>query len=200
MGPVRQGSAVDLRPDLKLQLQPFSGKDRYARRPQDGLDAHSGFTIGVMGLRPRSAGWTHIASADPTVQAKIDPKYLDDPHDANVLMAGIKEVRKIASHPALARMIVQETRPGPGVASDEEILAYIRETTQTTWHIVGSCKAGTDADAVVDPDLRVRGISGLRVMDSSIFPTSGGLNPTLTIQALAFRMAHHIETHRGEFT
>lgn len=189
---VMRSSPDEPRPDLKLQLQPFSGKDRYARRPQDGLDAHSGFTIGVMGLRPRSAGWTHIASADPTVQAKIDPKYLDDPHDANVLMAGIKEVRKIASHPALARMIVQETRPGPGVASDEEILAYIRETTQTTWHIVGSCKAGTDADAVVDPDLRVRGISGLRVMDSSIFPTIPSSNTNAPTIALGERGAQMV--------
>ncbi len=60
--------------DLKIQLQPFSGKDRYARRPQDGLDAHSGFTVGVMGLRPRSRGWTHIQTSDPLTYPKIGPE------------------------------------------------------------------------------------------------------------------------------
>ncbi len=181
---VMRSSPDEPRADLKIQLQPFSGKDRYARRPQDGLDAHSGFTVGVMGLRPRSRGWTHIASSDPVAYPKIDPKYLDDPHDANVLLAGIKAVRNVASFPALARLIVRETRPGPGTVSDAEILDYIRETTQTTWHIVGSCKAGTDDAAVVDPELRVRGVSGLRVIDSSVFPTIPSSNtnaPTIAL-------------------
>jgi choline dehydrogenase len=186
---VMRSSPDEPRPDLKLQLQPFSGKDRYARRPQDGLDAHSGFTIGVMGLRPRSRGWTHIRSADPADHPKIDPKYLDDPHDAEVLMAGIKAVRRIAAHPAMQRMIVRETRPGSETASDAEILAYIRETTQTTWHIVGSCKAGTDATAVVDPQLRVRGVGGLRVIDSSIFPTIPSSNTNAPTIALGERGA-----------
>jgi choline dehydrogenase len=181
---VMRSSPEEPRPDLKIQLQPFSGKDRYARRPQDGLDAHSGFTVGVMGLRPRSQGWTHIASPDPSVYPKIDPKYLDDPHDADVLLAGIKAVRKVASYPSMDRLIVRETRPGTDAQTDAEILDYIRETTQTTWHIVGSCMAGTHDAAVVDPDLRVRGVSGLRVIDSSVFPTIPSSNtnaPTIAL-------------------
>lgn len=181
---VMRSSPDEPRPDLKIQLQPFSGKDRYARRPQDGLDAHSGFTVGVMGLRPRSKGWTHIASSDPMVHPKIDPKYLDDPHDAQVLLTGIKEVRRVASHPGFAKLIVKETRPGAETSTDEEILEYIRETTQTTWHIVGSCIAGTHDGAVVDPDMRVRGVSGLRVIDSSVFPTIPSSNtnaPTIAL-------------------
>jgi len=71
---VMRSSKDEPRPDLKLQLQPFSGKDRYARRPQDGLDPFSGFTIGVMGLRPRSRGWVHINSPDPIEYPQIDPK------------------------------------------------------------------------------------------------------------------------------
>jgi choline dehydrogenase len=177
------------RPDLKLQLQPFSGKDRYARRPEDGLDAHSGFTIGVMGLRPFSRGWVHAASPDPFAHPRIDPKYLDDPRDARVLLAGIKAVRDLASFPSLKRLIVRETRPGEAVASDGDILDYIRETTQTTWHIVGSCKAGTDGGAVVDPELRVRGIAGLRVIDSSVFPTIPSSNTNAPTIALAERGA-----------
>ncbi len=181
---VMRSSPEEPRADLKIQLQPFSGKDRYARRPQDGLDPHSGFTVGVMGLRPRSQGWTHIASSDPEVYPKIDPKYLDDPHDAQVLLAGIKAVRNVASYPAMDRLIVRETRPGNEATTDDQILDYIRETTQTTWHIVGSCMAGTHDRAVVDPELRVHGVSGLRVIDSSVFPTIPSSNtnaPTIAL-------------------
>jgi choline dehydrogenase len=180
-------------PDLKLQLQPFSGKDRYARRPQDGLDPHSGFTVGVMALKPKSRGWVHIDSADPFVYPKIDPKYLDDPEDVQVLLAGIKAVREVASRPSMKRLIVRETRPGDSVSTDAEIIDYIRETTQTTWHVVGSCKIGTDADAVVDSQLRVHGIDGLRVADSSVFPTIPSSNTNAPTIALGERAAEIIK-------
>jgi choline dehydrogenase len=172
------------RPDLKLQLQPFSGKDRYARRPKDGLDPYSGFTIGVMALRPRSRGYVHAASADPAKHPKIDPNYLAEQDDARVLMVGIRAVRRLADAPALKRLIVRETRPGPEVTTDEQIIEYIRATAQTTWHVVGSCRMGSDGDAVVDPQLRVRGIDGLRVVDSSVFPTIPSSNtnaPTIAL-------------------
>lgn len=176
-------------PDLKLQLQPFSGKDRYARRPQDGLDPNPGFTIGVMGLKPKSRGYVHISSDDPFVHPKIDPRYLENPDDAQVLLKGIKAVRELASKPSLRDLIVKETRPGHEVVSDDEILDYIRETTQTTWHIVGSCKMGTDDQAVVDPMLRIHGIRGLRVVDSSVFPTIPSSNTNAPTIALAERAA-----------
>lgn len=182
----------EVSPDLKLQLQPFSGRDRYARRPQDGLDPHSGFTIGVMALKPKSRGWVHLDSSDPFAYPKMDPKYLDDPADAEVLMIGIKAVRDVASRPALKRLIVRETRPGEGVVTDAEILDYIRETTQTTWHVVGSCKMGTDRQAVVDPQLRVHGIDGLRVADSSVFPTIPSSNTNAPTIALGERAAEII--------
>ncbi len=157
--------------DLKIQMQPFSGRDRYARTPQDGLDPFSGFTIGVMALQPKSRGTLHIASADPLQHPRIDPNYLANPADANVLLAGIKAIRTVTESPALQKLIVRETRPGPEVTGDDELMHYIRETTQTTWHVVGTCKMGRDDMAVVDPDLRVRGVADLRVIDSSIFPT-----------------------------
>lgn len=171
-------------PDLKLQLQPFSGVDRYARRPEDGLDPHSGFTIGVMALRPRSRGYVHLASADPLAYPKIDPNYLDDPADGDVLLAGIKSVRKLVEMPALRKFVVRETRPGDNVRTDDEIRGYIRATTQTTWHVVGSCKMGNDVNAVVDADLRVRGVDGLRVIDSSVFPTIPSSNTNAATIAL----------------
>ena len=98
----------------------------------------------------------------------------------------------MAGHPAMAKLIVRETRPGPEATTDEQILDYIRETTQTTWHIVGSCKAGTDPDAVVDPDLRVIGIDKLRVIDSSIFPTIPSSNTNAATIALGERGAEMV--------
>ncbi|RUZ77961.1 glucose-methanol-choline oxidoreductase [Mesorhizobium sp. M7A.F.Ca.US.006.01.1.1] len=187
---VMRSTPDEVSPDLKLQLQPFSGKDRYARRPQDGLDPHSGFTVGIMALKPKSRGWVHAASADPMVYPRIDPKYLDDPDDAHVLLAGIKAVRRVASYPSLRRMIVRETRPGDAAATDEELLDYIRETTQTTWHVVGSCSMGADTtNSVVDPKLRVHGIDRLRVVDSSVFPTIPSSNTNAPTIALGERAA-----------
>lgn len=179
-------------PDLKIQLQPFSGKDRYARRPQDGLDPHSGFTVGVMALKPKSRGWVHIASSDPEVYPKIDPKYLDESSDAQVLLAGIKEVRRVVTFPSLKKLVVKETRPGPEVDDDEKILDYILETTQTTWHAVGTCKMGTDKNAVVDTKLAVHGIKQLRVADSSVFPTIPSSNTNAPTIALGERAAEII--------
>jgi choline dehydrogenase len=173
-------------PDLKIQLQPFSGKDRYARTPQDGLDPHSGFTIGVMALLPRSRGYVHIRSADPLEPPRIDPNYLADPDDARVLLAGIRAVRRVADQPTMRPLVVRETRPGPEVQSDEALMEYIRASTQTTWHVIGTCKMGNDGDglAVLDPKLRVRGIAGLRVIDTSAYPTIPSSNTNAPAIAL----------------
>src|SRR5690606_6360777 len=142
-------------PDLKIQLQPFSGRDRYARKPQDGLDPYSGFTVGVMALKPKSRGHVHIASPDPFASPRIDPAHLEGPEGGGVLWQGIEAGRDVASRPSMQPLVRREPRPGSEAASDEAILDYIRETTQTTWHIVGSCRMGTDEGAVVDPQLRV---------------------------------------------
>ena len=99
-------------------------------------------------------------------------------------MTGIRSVRSLATMPALRDLVVRETRPGAAVETDEDIYGYIRSTTQTTWHVVGSCKMGTDSDAVVDADLRVYGVDGLRVIDSSVFPTIPSSNtnaPTIAL-------------------
>lgn len=193
---VLRSTEAETSPDLKLQLQPFSGKDRYARRPQDGLDPHSGFTVGVMALKPKSRGWVHVRSPDPFEYPRIDPKYLDDPADAEVLFRGIETVRRIAAQPAMADLVVRETRPGEAAASRDEIMEYIRETTQTTWHVVGSCSMGTGSGAVVDSRLRVHGIRGLRVIDSSVFPTIPSSNTNAPTIALGERGAEILREDR----
>ncbi|MEJ1978332.1 MAG: GMC oxidoreductase [Acetobacteraceae bacterium] len=131
----------------------------------------------------------HIGSPDPAQQPRIDPNYLADPSDAKVLMAGIRAVRRLVEAPALKQLIVRETRPGPDVQTEEQMAEYIRATTQTTWHVVGSCRMGSDALAVVDSTLKVRGLQGLRVIDSSVFPTIPSSNTNAPTIALGERGA-----------
>ncbi len=171
-------------PDLTLRLLPRSGKDRYARSRRYGSDDYSGFSIGVTVLQPRSIGTVHIGSNDPLQQAVMDPRYLSAEDDVRLVMHGIRVARQLAQSPALKSLIVRETRPGPEVASDEAMLEYVRATTSTSWHTVGTCKMGIDPLAVVDPQLQVHGIAGLRVIDASICPTISSTNtnaPTLAI-------------------
>jgi choline dehydrogenase len=166
-------------PDLVLRLLPLSGKDRYARTPDKGLDPHPGFTFGVTVLQPRSRGTCHIKSNDPLQQAAMDPKYLSHEADAQLFLDGIRVARKVAQQSAFKSLIVRETRPGPEVNDDAGLLDYMRGTIQTSWHMVGTCKMGVDAEAVVDPQLRVKGISNLRVIDSSICPTIPSSNTNI---------------------
>jgi choline dehydrogenase len=166
-------------PDLAMLLLPLSGKDRYARTPNHGLDPHSGFTFGLKVLQPRSVGTLHIQSRDPLQQASMDPKYLSHEADVQRFIEGMRFARRIAQMPALKPLVVRETRPGPEVQDDAGLLDYMKETIQTSWHMVGTCKMGVDAAAVVDPELRVRGVDGLRVIDSSIFPTIPSSNTNI---------------------
>jgi len=170
--------------NLVLRLQPLSGGDRYARTPGTGMDMFPGFTFGVTPLQPKSIGHVHIKTSDPLQPARMDPRYLSHEDDARLFVRGMRVGRDVANMQALKPFVVRETRPGPNISDDAELLGYVRETLQTSWHMVGTCKMGVDAAAVVDPELRVRGIAGLRVIDSSICPTlpSSGTNiPTIAI-------------------
>jgi choline dehydrogenase len=178
-------SSPDLdQPDLVLRLLPLSGKDRYSRTPGHGLDKFSGFTFGVTVLQPRSRGTVHIKSRDPLAQAAMDPQYLSHEADAQLFLEGMRLARRVAEMPSLKPLVVRETRPGPEVQDDAALLDYMRGAIQTSWHMVGTCKMGTDAQAVVDPQLRVRGIAGLRVIDSSICPTIPSSNTNIPAIAI----------------
>ena len=157
--------------DLKLQLHPFSGRDRYARTPREGLDPFSGFTIGVTLLQPRSKGWTHIRSANPLDPPRVDPRYLSEDIDAQILTFGLQAARRLMGCAAIRPYVVRETRPGTERSTESDLLDYVRHSTQTSWHVAGTCRMGADEASVVDEKLRVRGVSGLRIIDSSIFPT-----------------------------
>jgi len=158
-------------PDLKIQLALISGKDRYSRTKAGGIDPFSGFSIGAFKIRPESRGSIHIKSADPLEHPSIKVNYLSHPGDVETCKRAVRIVRKIASQPALKPFIRRETRPGSDVTSDDSLIEYIRETGQTAWHAISTCRMGNDDRAVVDDRLRVHGIDGLRVADISIMPT-----------------------------
>jgi choline dehydrogenase len=164
------------RPDVMVRIYHISGKDRYSRSAGAGIDPFPGFSIGGFALRPRSRGSIHARSRDVTEPPAIQPNYLADEADRATALGLMRLVERIASQPSLKPLIVAETRPGAQVAGDEALLDYVRETGQTAWHTVGTCRMGDARDSVVDPRLRVHGLQGLRVVDASIMPTIASSN------------------------
>lgn len=158
-------------PDLKIQLALISGKDRFSRTKASGIDPFSGFSIGVFKIRPESRGSVHIKSADPLENPAIEVNYLSDPADIATYRRAVKIVRSIASQPSLQPFIKRETRPGPEVTNEQELIEYIRSTGQTAWHAIGTCMMGANDSDVTDSRLRVRGVQNLRVVDISVMPS-----------------------------
>jgi choline dehydrogenase len=132
--------------------------------------AGHGFTLAPGVVATKSAGAVTLQSADPAVPPRIDPNYLDDEADLDVLVAGVKLAREILNAPALDAYRGDEYLPGAAVQSDEELREFIREHAQTIYHPVGTCKMGNDPLAVVNARLQVYGVRGLRVADASIMP------------------------------
>ncbi|MDJ1434400.1 GMC family oxidoreductase N-terminal domain-containing protein [Halostagnicola sp. A-GB9-2] len=147
-------------------------------------DPKGGFSITALPLRPESRGRLTLQSRDPYEQPKLDPNYLATEKDVDDIVTCIRRARDIAQTDVLSEYRETEVRPGPDVQSDEEIAEFVRDTVMTGYHPTCTCKMGTGDDAVVDDRLRVRGVSGLRVIDASIMPkiTSGNTNaPTIAI-------------------
>ena len=172
------GAFVRSRPDVELPDIQFHFMPLSADRPGQGLHSFSGVTASVCQLRPESRGTLAIASPDAAAQPKIVSNYLAAEADRRVLLDGMKLVRRTTSQPAFARYVVREHLPGPEVDTDEALMAYARGYATTVFHPCGTCKMGSDANAVVDSRLRVHGLTDLRVADASIMPTitSGNTN------------------------
>jgi choline dehydrogenase len=165
-------------PDLQLSFAPASFEPGTYELEREG-----GMTINVYQSYPDSMGTVQACSPDAAQAPAITPNYLSTPTDREALLAGLKLARHIFSMPALKKWGVQETLPGVQAQNDEQWLAYARAKGVSGYHLVGSCRMG-GADAVVDPQLRVWGVQGLRVIDASILPTctSGNSNaPTLMV-------------------
>jgi len=137
-----------------------------------------------------------LRSASHKDAPKIDSKYFSDPqgYDEKIMIIGIKEARKIAKQSPLSRWVKRELAPGP----DEEISKYIQQTHNTVYHPGGTCKMGTDKMSVVDPELRVRGVKGVRVADASVFPTMVTINPCITVIMIGERCADFIQFPRNQ--
>ena len=179
-------------PDIQFHILPASQNlEKAMVEGKMELDNEPGLTLAPCQVRPESRGTIRIKSSDPTVYPAIAPNYLSDPLDQEVAVAGLKWGRKIAAQPALAPWIDHEMLPGPDFTTDETLLGYARMAGSTIYHPVGTCAMGTGPRAVVDAQLRVHGVEGLRVVDASVMPrlVSGNTNaPTIMIAEKAADM------------
>lgn len=173
-------------PDLQLYFSPLSYlRAPVGKRPLVSPDPFPGFLLSAQPCRPGSRGHVQLGSPDPLAAPVIVPNSLAAPDDLALLLAGSKWLRRLAATPALAGIIDQELLPGTMHQSDEALIDDIRQRASTVFHPVGTCRMGSDpARSVVDARLRVHGLTALRVIDASIFPsiTSGNTNaPTIMV-------------------
>ena len=177
-------------PNIQMHITPATMKSS-ANGKRLVAEDRPGVTFAPCQLRPESRGHVHVATADPTVQPDIIFNYLTAPEDCATLVAGLRMARRIVGQPALADFIDSETLPGAEMVSDEGLLAFCRAVGSSLYHPVGTCRMGDDARSVVDCELRVRGVEGLRVVDASIMPRiiSGNTNaPVIMIAEKAADM------------
>jgi choline dehydrogenase len=171
-------------PDLQVVFQP-------ARRNRNRfpLPLGHGFAASAVNLYPRSRGSVRLANADPAAAPQIDPALFQDPADFDAVIAGLELARALFASPPFRRYAAREVAPGPAVTTREQLLAYIRATAATVHHPVGTCRMGADAGAVVDAQLRVHGLGGLRVVDASVFPSIVGGNTNAPVVMVAEKAA-----------
>jgi choline dehydrogenase-like flavoprotein len=153
-------------PDLQFHFLVGAGVEAGVAKIASG----SGCTLNSYTLRPQARGSVTLRSADPADKPIVDPNFLGDPSDVGTSVEGVRLSREILNQPAMARYVRKEHFPGPEVRTAADLEEYARRYGRTSYHPVGSCRMGVDAMAVVDPELRVRGIEGLRICDSSVMP------------------------------
>ena len=162
-------------PDIQFHIQPFS-----ADMPSKVTHNFSAFTASVLQLRPESTGHLSLKSPNHLDAPEIHPNYLSTDTDCRTIVKGVRIAREIAARQPLRASVTEEHSPGSGIDINDEdaTLNWIRRTAVTIYHPTGTCKMGTDDMAVVTPNLKVKGVEGLRVADASIMPriTSGNTN------------------------
>jgi len=188
LGAFARSNADEATPNLQYHVQPLS-----LEKFGDPLHGFPAFTASVCNLRPTSRGHVRIASNDSYAAPKITPNYLSTDADRRTAAQALALTRRIVAAPALARYRPEEFKPGPHYRTEEELAEAAGLIGTTIFHPVGTCRMGRreDPQAVVDSELRVIGVEGLRVVDASIMPfiTSGNTNsPTLMIAEKAAEM------------
>lgn len=167
------------RPDIQYHFQPLS-----ADSPGEGLHPFSAITASVCQLRPESRGTIQIKSPDSSDHPIITPNYLSTELDCQTAIESIRHARRVMESDAMKGHILEEYLPDPKATTDDELLEQARNISNTIYHPVGTCRMGADPQSVLDPELRVRGVTGLRVVDASVMPeiVSGNTNaPTIMI-------------------
>jgi choline dehydrogenase len=187
-GFMRSRLAEDARPDLQFHFVPAQ-LDDHGRNQMPGF----GYTLHACYLRPRSRGRVSLASNNAAEKVRIQAGYLNDPdgHDLRMMVECVKESRHIFAQPAFAPYRGEELFPGEAVQGDAAIVEFIKRKAESIYHPVGTCRMGADDDAgaVLDAQLRVRGVSGLRVVDASVMPRLIGGNTNAPTMMIAERAA-----------
>jgi choline dehydrogenase len=181
-------------PDVQFHFAHASYGDAQKR----DLEREPGMTLTVYQCRPDSKGSIHAKSSDPNASPAIRPNYLAEPGDQRVLVDGMKIGRRIINNAVMDKYRAFEMNPGDKIQTDDEWLDFARSNGQTTYHVVGTCKMGHDPMAVVDDQLRVHGIAGLRVIDASIMPTVPSGNTNAAVIMIAEKGADLIKASAAE--
>ena len=162
-------------PDTQIHYASFHSPDLHGR---EGIDENHGFSAVICILRPQSRGHLELKSADPSEAPLMYPNYLSEEQDVIDTRNAFRESRRVFLQPAFDEYRGEQSKPGPdlNVDNDDEVDEWVRNTGETLYHPVGTCKMGDDDMAVVDDSLKVKGIDNLRVVDASIMPTLIGGN------------------------
>ncbi|KQP39703.1 GMC family oxidoreductase [Pseudorhodoferax sp. Leaf274] len=181
------------RPDLQGVFAPASYRAGYVGM----LDDYPGMTCGVWQHRPQSSGWVRLASGDPFADPLVQPNYLAHEDDRRVLLDGVRLARQLLQTRALAPYVQAETLPGPDVQRDDELLDYVRRYGVSSYHLNGTARMGpaSDAMAVVDAQLRVHGVAGLRVADASVMPEIPSANTCAASMMIGEKAADLVRAH-----
>jgi choline dehydrogenase-like flavoprotein len=187
-GFVRSRPGLD-RPDIQFILMPAE------RAPSGRMGIGHGYGLITILLRPRSSGVVKLAGPDPALAPVIDPAFYSEPADLDDMLRGLRLARRVLEAPAWGPVRGAELRPGSAVQSDDALKDYIRASSVTCFHPVGTCRMGKNADDVVDAQLRVRGVDGLRVVDASVIPRMIGGNTNAPVIMIAEKAADMIRGH-----